>query len=164
MVEQEDQSLKVEKRILLVEGDTFTEMEKVGLEWLNQNTMYKETVSIEGIKIAKIQALYCNETLAIDIDRMFSLTEYTPEDVEGRFWELTAQFEEELDSGKIKFIKEKYIMPANSQKDAITRLEKEFSKCEMPWKIINGKETAIYAALVYNDTHSINSDKLEVVG
>ena len=163
MVEQEDQSLKVEKRILLVEGDTFTEMEKVGLEWLNQNTMYQETVSIEGIKIAKIQSLYCNERLAINVDRMFSLTEYTPEAAEGRFWELTAQFEEELDSGKIKFTKEKYVMPANSQKEAITSLEKEFSKCEMPWKIINGKETPIYAALVYNDTHTINSDKLEVV-
>lgn len=155
MVEQENETLKMQKRVILVEGETFTEMEAVATEWLSGQTQYGENTIIEGIKRVKYSGISFNETLAFEHDLMFELTEYTPEEEDGRFWELQVAFMEESDNGKEKVTKEKFIMPALSQKEAITRLEEEMAECTLDWKVVTGKETPVYACLVSNDTFKI---------
>lgn len=155
MAEQENETLKMEKKVLFIEGETFTEMEAVAMEWLNNNTNYAENTVIEGIKRVKYSDISFNETLTVDPDLLFGLTEYTPEDEEGRFWELTVQFDEEQDNGKMKSTKEKFIMPANSGKGAMVRMEEKMEEVMMPWKIVNCKELPVYACLVMNDTYKL---------
>lgn len=164
LIEKEGGALETVKRVLLVEGDTFTELEAVANEWLNSNTNYQEQTIIEGIKRVKYSSIYHNDTLSVDEDKLMGLTEYTPTESHSRFWELTVQFDEETDKGKIKSTKEKFIMPAETQKEAITRLEAEMSECMMSWKVVNGKETVIYACLVNNDAYGLVKLKNGLIG
>jgi len=149
MTEDDSGKLSVEKRVLLVEGHTFTDIECVFLDWLNKRTEFPEHTVIESIKRVKIEKIYENEILTITDSN--GMRELIPEDKDNSLWELTSQFELTNETGTIKYIKEKYIVPAESQKDAIVRLEKIQSDTFADGcKIVNGKESSYYACLVIN--------------
>jgi len=156
MQEQEDQSIKLKKITLLVEGDSFAEMEAIGMEWLNSTTMYTENTIIDGVKRVGYAGVKVNDTLSIEVNQLHGLTQYTPESEDGSFFELQVHFEEEGANGKPKIIKDKFVVPALSQKEAIIKLEGYLQTSMLPWKIPSGKELDVYACLVLNETYQLS--------
>ena len=161
MRENEDQTLAPRKIITLIESETFTEAETVALQYLNSLTNYTEHTEIASIKKCDYSGVSFNETITVEEDLLMKLSEYTPAEDEGRFYELICAFEEITESGKPKITKEKFIVPAESQIEAIQKLDNEMREVTLPHKVVNGKETPIYSALLLNDIYKIAKQEFD---
>ena len=154
--------LKNTKIIVVAEGNSFAEMEMVGLEYINSLTTYPENTYIESIKKVKYAGgVIYNENL-MDSGINHGLVEYIPEDKKCNFWLMNVAFVVDVKKGKEKVENEKYLIPALTQLEAVTRLSEEVKDTVMDWKITEGKEMKIYSVLVTEATDINLQDKFEM--
>jgi len=151
--ENSEGELSVRKRVVLLEVSSFTEAEVVAQDYLNTLTNYTDNTVVDKIERVQFSGVSLNDVIAYTPDTAGSFVEYIPYEFEDMFWELTVAFEEEAGKNKVKVVKEKFIMPASSQKDAIIRLEDELKNVTFTYKIVNGKVTDLYSALITKITH-----------
>ena len=163
MIVKEDETAKMEKRVFLVQGTSFTEIEAVATEYINEiSPGFEETMSIEKIEKAKYSDITKNKSIDWE-ESVINLIEYFPVEDEDAFWELDVAFIDEQENGKDKVTKEKFLMPASSQKEAIVRLEEKLKTTEQPWSVVGGKITDIYAVLVTDDFHKVKTLEEETI-
>lgn len=157
MLEQEDETTKTKTMTIIIEGDSFTYAEAVGIAYFQTLTDYKEQVKVKAIKTVSYSDIYFNEILTAD-DTVMGLHEYLPEDEKSELWDITIAFETETESKKgvtVKIEKESFIMPAKDSSDAILKINQAWKDSVQSFKIIGVKELAVYSVLVDEKT-SIN--------
>lgn len=150
--EKQDGTPKDKNFEILTETVNWSDSEVVGTKWLEENS-FSPIFKIKDISMIDGLRLDFNDNVVVEEEKLNDLIEYTPK--EGyAWWQVTVAFEEEVDNGKKKITKEKYLVCEKSNVLACNRVATILKDSTMDWEVTDTKKLLVSSVLVQKLTHT----------